>query len=63
MPNDKFINYVCLIYGKKVAVCTHQNTKAIVFKDVMLAASWTNLFNVLWELLEEPIKSDAQERF
>jgi transcriptional regulator with XRE-family HTH domain len=63
MPKDKFINYVSLIYGDKVAICTDQNTKAIVFKDTILAMTWSNLFDVLWGLLEEPMKSDAQESF
>ncbi len=63
IPKEQFMNNVSLIYGDKVAVCTEQGTKAIVFKDADLAATWRNIFNVLWNKLEEPKESTARERF
>ncbi|MFN7112838.1 MAG: helix-turn-helix domain-containing protein [Alphaproteobacteria bacterium] len=63
IPKEKFRNSVSLIYGDKVAVCTEQGTKAIVFKDADLAATWRNIFDVLWNKLEEPKESTARERF
>lgn len=63
MPKERFKNYVSLIYGGKVAVCTDANTKALVFKDPLLAETWTNLFDVMWDVLKQPEKSEADERF
>lgn len=37
MPKDRYTNYVSLVYGEKVAMCTDHNSKAIVFKDPMLS--------------------------
>lgn len=63
VPKERFNNYVSLIYGEKVAVCTGLNSKAMVFKDPMLAATWKNIFNLMWDTLKQPEKSDASERF
>jgi transcriptional regulator with XRE-family HTH domain len=63
VPKENFTNYVCLVYGKKVAVCADQNTKAVVFNDLNLATMWTSVFNIMWASLKQPQKSDADERF
>ncbi len=63
IPKGQFRNNVSLIYGDKVAVITEHGTKAIVFKDADLAATWSNIFDVLWNKLEEPKESTARERF
>lgn len=63
VPKERFNNYVSLIYGEKVAVCTGLNSKAMVFKDPMLAVTWRNIFNLMWDTLKQPEKSDASERF
>ena len=63
IPKEQFRNNVSLIYGDKVAVITEHGTKAIVFKDADLAATWSNIFDVLWNKLEEPKESTARERF
>ena len=63
LPKERFNNYVSLIYGQKVAICTDTNTKAIVFKDPILAKTWTNIFDVMWDVLKQPERSDADERF
>lgn len=63
MPKERFKNYVSLIYGGKVAICTDNNTKALVFKDPHLAETWTNVFNVMWDVLKKPERSTADERF
>lgn len=63
IPQEQFRNNVSLIYGDKVAVCTEHGTKAIVFKDADLAATWRNIFDVMWNKLEEPKESTARERF
>ncbi len=63
MPKERFNNYVSLIYGDKVAVCTDANTKALVFKDPLLAKTWKNLFDLMWDVLEQPKKSNANEKF
>lgn len=63
MPKERFNNYVSLIYGDKVAVCTDANTKALVFKDPLLSKTWKNLFDVMWDVLKQPERSDADERF
>lgn len=63
LPKDRFVNYVSLIYGGKIAVCAEDNTKAIVFKDAVLAQAWRNMFETLWQVLPQPLESLADERF
>jgi hypothetical protein len=63
MPKERFNNYVSLIYGDKVAVCTDGNTKALIFKDPLLAKTWKNLFDLMWDVLKQPEKSNADEKF
>lgn len=63
IPKDHYTNYVCLIYGEKIALCTDHNSKAVVFKDPMLSMMWMNMFGLLWDTLKKPEKSDAPERF
>jgi DNA-binding XRE family transcriptional regulator len=65
VPKEYFHNRVTLIYGPKVVVCAEDNTKALVIKDEGLAATWKNLFNLLWSgvQISEPERSTADERF
>lgn len=63
MPKDRYTNYVSLVYGEKVAICTGHNSKALVFKDPMLSTMLTNVFDALWDNFKEPEKSNAPERF
>lgn len=63
IPKKRFENYVSMVYGDKVAVCTDNNTRATVFKDKHLAATWKNIFEMLWDTLEQPKRSDADEQF
>lgn len=63
IPKERFKNYVALVYGNKVALCTEHNTKALVFNDTNLATVWRNIFDVLWDKLDKPERSDAHERF
>lgn len=63
VPKEHFTNYVCLVYGQKVAVCTEHNSKAVIFKDPMLATMWKNVFNLMWDTLKQPEESNAPERF
>lgn len=63
MPRERFNNYVTLVYGNKVAVCTAENTKALIFNDSHLAKTWVNIFELMWSVLKEPEISDAKERF
>lgn len=63
IPKEKFKNYVTLIYGHKVAVCTEKNTKAIVFNDADLYRTWANIFEVMWGSLKQPKISTAHEKF
>lgn len=63
VPKERFENYVSLVYGDKVAICTDSNTKATVFNDPHLANVWRNIFSILWDTLKQPERSDAKERF
>jgi transcriptional regulator with XRE-family HTH domain len=63
IPKERFKNYVSLVYGNKVAVCTEKSLKATVFNDMNLATAWRNIFDVLWDKLDKPERSDAHERF
>ncbi len=63
LPSSKFTNYVSLIYGDRLAVCTDDNTKAVIFKDPRLTQAWTYLIGILWDVLPQPEESTANERF
>jgi DNA-binding XRE family transcriptional regulator len=63
IPKERFLNYVSIVYGNKVAICSETGKRAVVFNDVNLAMTWRNIFNVLWDKLEQPERSDAHERF
>ena len=63
IPKERFKNYVSLVYGNKVAVCTANSLKALVFNDTNLSTAWRNIFDVLWDKLDKPERSDAHERF
>lgn len=63
LPSARFKNYVALIYGNRVAICTADNSKAVVFKDPHLTQAWTNLMDILWDVMPEPKESTADARF
>jgi transcriptional regulator with XRE-family HTH domain len=63
LPKEYFENYVTMIYGEKVCVCADDNTKAMIFKDQQLTKTWGNVFNLLWNNMENPNESTASERF
>lgn len=63
IPKERFNNYVAFIYGDKFAICTENNTKALVFKDASLATTRRNIFDLLWDVLEKPTMSTADERY
>ena len=63
IPRKHFNNYVALIYGEKVAVCTQGNTKAVIFRDPLLAKTRRNMFELLWDMLDSPEESSANERY
>ena len=64
IPSANYNNQVSLIYGDKVAVCTDSSSaKSIIFRDALLAKARRNMFDLLWEFLEQPTESTAHERF
>jgi transcriptional regulator with XRE-family HTH domain len=63
VPRNRFNNYVSMIYGNKFALCTDNNTKAVVHNDKHLAEMWRNVFETLWDTMKQAKKSDANEQF
>jgi len=63
VPKEYYKNYVSLVYADKVAICLQGGTYAIIFKDAELAATWRNMFEMIWGQLPKPEKSNAKERF
>lgn len=63
VPKKHFMNYVSLIYGDKVAICTEGNVRAIVIKDPLLAITRSNMFNLAWDILKKPLQSNARNRY
>lgn len=63
IPKKNFMNYVSIIYGEKIAVCTEGNVRAVVIKDPLLNLTRKNMFNLAWDILKKPTKSDAAIRF
>ncbi len=63
IPKEYFENYVTMVYEDKVCMCAENNTKAVIFKDRRQANTLRNLFNLLWNKLEQPDESTATDRF
>ena len=63
IPAKNFKNRVTLIYGDRVANETASVLKGKISVDPVYADIQRNNFNMLWENLEQPTKSIANERF
>lgn len=63
IPREYFENHVTMVYADKVCFCAENNTKAAIFKDHRQATTFRNLFNLLWNNLEQPNVSTATDRF
>ena len=61
IPKERFINYVTMVYGDKVCQCAENNTRAVIFRDRTMAATYRNLFELTWQNAEKPIKSTAPD--
>ena len=62
ISKKNFKNNVTIVYGDKVAVCTANNTMAMVFDDKPMSEAWGRLFEELWDNLKQPTRSDANEK-
>lgn len=64
IPQNRYKNWVTLIYGDKVAVSIDNDTKCVIFKDKDLSEYEKNKFDLIWDLLPElTIESEANVRF
>lgn len=63
VPSRFFINRVTLIYGGRVARVGAGEMRIVVQADAVQADIERHTFNLLWELLDRPVASDADERF
>lgn len=58
-----FINRVTLIYGDRVANETADVLRVVIRVDPVNAAIQRNTFNILWNTLQQPTESTADEQF
>lgn len=63
IPTKFFANRVTLIYGNRIANETADVRRGIVRVDPLNAEIQRNTFNMLWDMLEKPIRTISDERF
>lgn len=63
IPKPLFINRVTLIYGDRIANETADVLRDVIRVDPVNAAIQRNTFNILWDSLEQPTESTADEQF
>ncbi len=63
IPAKFFANRVTLIYGDRIANETADVHRGIIRVDSLNAEIQRSTFNMLWEMLEKPRKSIADEHF
>lgn len=63
VPKEFFINCVTLIYGDRIANETADVLRGVIKIDPINASIQRNTFNMLWNVLEQPTESTANERF
>ena len=63
IPKKHFVNVVKLTYGSKHATVNGQQSRILIHRDKKSAQSHRAVFNLLWEKLEQPEGSIANERF
>lgn len=63
IPKEYFINLVTLVYAGKVAILTSNENTATIINDDINAKTRRNQFNLIWETLEQPEVSNADEKF
>ena len=63
IPAKMFINRVTLIYGDRIANETSDVLRGKISVDPIQAEIQRNNFNIMWQALEQPTESVADERF
>lgn len=63
LPKDHFINVVKLNYADKYATVNSSETRIMIHKDKEAARSNRAVFDLLWKILPQPQRSEADERF
>lgn len=63
IPADYFVNVVKLNYGDKFATVNGTETRVMIHKDEDASRSQRAIFDLLWSVLPQPKRSDADERF
>lgn len=63
IPNGYFANRVKLVYGERIATETSSVLRGIIRVDPINAEIERNTFNLLWQVLEQPTLTTADETF
>lgn len=63
IPKEYFMNNVTIIYKNNIATALEGDNKISVIKDKTLADTQRKLFNFIWNNTEQPLFTDAKERF
>lgn len=62
MPAEFFYNDVIIVYADKVAICTANNTMALIIKDAPLVKSFKLQADFYFNVLETPQESTAHDQ-
>ncbi len=63
IPEKYFTNIVTLVYGNNIAQVNGDETRVVIFSDLLLAERERRVFNYFWDHGKIPEKSTADERF
>lgn len=63
IPKNRFVNVVKLTYGDKHATVNSKESWILIHKDKRSADSHRGVFNLLWDTLQKPNKTNAKESF
>jgi len=64
MPTDRFINIPVIVYQNKVAIALQSDCKRMMIVDNdQIAEQQRQVFNIFWEIGEQPPQSTAEERY
>jgi DNA-binding XRE family transcriptional regulator len=63
VPANCFVNQVIFTYGDTVALALETEPKILIQRDPHLARYTRERFNLLWDILDQPDTSEADDRY
>lgn len=63
IPEKFYVNQAIFIYGTTVAIFSDATQSVLIHRDAVLSDFLRNKYDLLWEMLEQPDYSEAQDVF